>query len=326
MGQRREPARQRPATQSRRTRTPPRRVRRHRGGARLPLRLRRQRRHHPRAGRRTATPSSPTPRTTPASSTAAASPAPRASSIPTATATPSKRMLARSRPLPPPADRHRHALQHGRRPRAAPALAELADELRRHAAGRRSPRHRRLRRARPRRRGDLKLSGPFRFTIASTSASARSAKPSAPAAASSAARNRSSTGSPTAPAPTSSPPPNPPPPAPPRSPPSTSSPQRTPPPPRTPRTRRHLRCGFANKAGNTGRDRSRRAKSSRSTSATPTARCPSPPSLRDAGYFVPGIRPPTVPEGESLLRISLCYHHTEEMRDSLLDELGRFTS
>jgi 8-amino-7-oxononanoate synthase len=46
-------------------------------------------------------------------------------------------------------------------------------------------------------------------------------------------------------------------------------------------------------------------------------------SLREAGLFVPGIRPPSVPEGESLLRISLCYHHTPEMIDTLVDELGR---
>ena len=44
--------------------------------------------------------------------------------------------------------------------------------------------------------------------------------------------------------------------------------------------------------------------------------------LREVGYFIPGIRPPTVPEGESLLRISLCYHHTPAMIDRLLDALA----
>lgn len=46
-------------------------------------------------------------------------------------------------------------------------------------------------------------------------------------------------------------------------------------------------------------------------------------SLREAGYFVPGIRPPSVPEGESLLRLSLCSHHTPELLDGLLNELAR---
>jgi 8-amino-7-oxononanoate synthase len=48
--------------------------------------------------------------------------------------------------------------------------------------------------------------------------------------------------------------------------------------------------------------------------------------LREAGFFVPGIRPPSVPEGESLLRLSLCYHHTPQMIDGLADELGRLRS
>ncbi|HEY4232965.1 MAG TPA: 8-amino-7-oxononanoate synthase [Lacipirellulaceae bacterium] len=48
--------------------------------------------------------------------------------------------------------------------------------------------------------------------------------------------------------------------------------------------------------------------------------------LREAGFFVPGIRPPSVPEGESLLRLSLCHHHKPEMIDALVDELIRLKS
>jgi 8-amino-7-oxononanoate synthase len=48
--------------------------------------------------------------------------------------------------------------------------------------------------------------------------------------------------------------------------------------------------------------------------------------LREAGFFVPGIRPPSVPEGESLLRLSLCYHHAPAMTDALVSELGRLRS
>lgn len=36
-------------------------------------------------------------------------------------------------------------------------------------------------------------------------------------------------------------------------------------------------------------------------------------ALRERGIWVPGIRPPSVPAGESLLRISLSYAHTSEM-------------
>jgi 7-keto-8-aminopelargonate synthetase-like enzyme len=44
--------------------------------------------------------------------------------------------------------------------------------------------------------------------------------------------------------------------------------------------------------------------------------------LRDVGYFIPGIRPPSVPQGKSLLRLSLCYHHTPEMIDGLVEQLA----
>ncbi|MFO0871858.1 MAG: 8-amino-7-oxononanoate synthase [Pirellulales bacterium] len=39
--------------------------------------------------------------------------------------------------------------------------------------------------------------------------------------------------------------------------------------------------------------------------------------LRTRGFWVPGIRPPTVPDGESLLRISLTCEHTLEQREAL---------
>lgn len=45
--------------------------------------------------------------------------------------------------------------------------------------------------------------------------------------------------------------------------------------------------------------------------------------LRDAGFLVPGIRPPSVPKGESLLRISLSYDHTEAMLDGLIDAIKK---
>ena len=45
-------------------------------------------------------------------------------------------------------------------------------------------------------------------------------------------------------------------------------------------------------------------------------------ALRNRGFFVPAVRPPTVPQGESRLRISLTYGHTEEMVAALLQVLA----
>lgn len=45
--------------------------------------------------------------------------------------------------------------------------------------------------------------------------------------------------------------------------------------------------------------------------------------LRQAGLFVPGIRPPSVPVGESLLRISLSYLHDATALEVLVAELAR---
>ena len=46
--------------------------------------------------------------------------------------------------------------------------------------------------------------------------------------------------------------------------------------------------------------------------------------LRGRGFFVPGIRPPSVPQGQSLLWISLSYAHTEEMIAGLIEALGEW--
>ena len=43
--------------------------------------------------------------------------------------------------------------------------------------------------------------------------------------------------------------------------------------------------------------------------------------LRRRGFFVPGIRPPSVPEGQSLLRISLTCLHTQQQLDALVAAL-----
>ena len=45
--------------------------------------------------------------------------------------------------------------------------------------------------------------------------------------------------------------------------------------------------------------------------------------LLEAGFFVPAIRPPSVPEGECLLRISLSYGHNESTIGNLIDALSQ---
>jgi 8-amino-7-oxononanoate synthase len=45
-------------------------------------------------------------------------------------------------------------------------------------------------------------------------------------------------------------------------------------------------------------------------------------ALREAGMLVPGIRPPTVPRGESLLRISICRGHSAAQLERLLTTLA----
>jgi 8-amino-7-oxononanoate synthase len=49
-------------------------------------------------------------------------------------------------------------------------------------------------------------------------------------------------------------------------------------------------------------------------------------ALRERGIWAPGIRPPSVPEGESLLRLGFTAAHTPEMVDHLLSELERLRS
>ena len=55
---------------------------------------------------------------------------------------------------------------------------------------------------------------------------------------------------------------------------------------------------------------------------TPAAAVQLSQRLRKAGYWVPAIRPPSVPPGESLLRLSLTTAHSETMIEGLLTALG----
>ncbi len=47
-------------------------------------------------------------------------------------------------------------------------------------------------------------------------------------------------------------------------------------------------------------------------------------SLKEKGYWVTPVRPPTVPKGEARLRISLSYNHTKEDIDKFIKDLSRF--
>lgn len=45
--------------------------------------------------------------------------------------------------------------------------------------------------------------------------------------------------------------------------------------------------------------------------------------LRELGFLVPGIRPPSVPDGQSLLRVSLTWRHDEALLERLAQAVGK---
>ena len=52
----------------------------------------------------------------------------------------------------------------------------------------------------------------------------------------------------------------------------------------------------------------------------PVTMSPSPP-LHEAGFYVPGIRPPTVPPGTARRRLTLSADHSDDQIDALLEAL-----
>ena len=48
--------------------------------------------------------------------------------------------------------------------------------------------------------------------------------------------------------------------------------------------------------------------------------------LAEAGLFVPAIRPPSVPEGKSLVRVSLSWHHTADDVSRLVSTIASILS
>ena len=81
----------------------------------------------------------------------------------------------------------------------------------------------------------------------------------------------------------------------------------------------NLRQQFAARGWNTGGSASQIIPI---LTGSPTAAIALSERLRQHGYWVPAIRPPSVPAGESLLRLSLTAAHTPEMVEGLLTALG----